>query len=93
MRPIVEPPADPTPDPRVAGQLAEELSLALQSLRPAHREAFVLFHVHEMSYEEIADRLRRPLGTIKTWIHRARLTLIRQLNEREVFEGSHHALR
>jgi RNA polymerase sigma-70 factor (ECF subfamily) len=78
--------ADREPDPGAVGQLAEELNLALQSLRPAHREAFILFHVNEMSYEQIAAQLRRPVGTIKTWIHRARLAMIRQLRERAVLE-------
>jgi hypothetical protein len=41
-----EPLPDPAPDPRLSGQLAEELTLALQTLRPVYREAILLFHVH-----------------------------------------------
>lgn len=93
VRPMSEPVADPAPDPRSAELLAEELNLALQMLRPAHRQAFLLFHQQELSYEQIAEQLQRPIGTIKTWIHRARLELIRQLNQREVLEGNRYAVR
>jgi RNA polymerase sigma-70 factor (ECF subfamily) len=93
VRSLNEPAPDPAPDPSDADQLSAELNLALQTLRPSHREAFVLFHVHEMSYEEIARQLGRPVGTVKTWIHRARLALIRQLSQREVLEGCRYAVR
>jgi RNA polymerase sigma-70 factor (ECF subfamily) len=93
MHSMCEPVPDPAPDPRDAGNLAEELNLALRTLRSAHREAFVLFHVSELSYEEIAQRMRHPVGTIKTWIHRARASVIQQLQEREVLEGCRYAVR
>lgn len=90
---IAEPIEDRAPDQRGANHLAEEVQLALQRLRPDYRQAFVLFHQHELSYEEIATAMGRPLGTIKTWIHRARGDLIRFLREREVLEESSHAVR
>jgi RNA polymerase sigma-70 factor (ECF subfamily) len=31
-----------------------------------------LFHEQGLSYEEVAGALGRPVGTIKTWLHRAR---------------------
>jgi RNA polymerase sigma-70 factor (ECF subfamily) len=40
--------ADDAPDERCAQHLAEELSLALAQLRPEYRQAFVLFHEHEL---------------------------------------------
>lgn len=84
---IAEPLLDLTPDPQPASQLAEELALALSGLRPEYQEAFRLFHYQELSYEEIAERLSRPVGTIKTWVHRTRLELIRRLRDRGVLEG------
>lgn len=93
LRPMNEPVPDRTPDPRSAEQLAEELNLALQTLRPDYREVFLMFHQQELSYEQIAEQLERPVGTIKTWIHRARLDLIRELNKREVLEGCRYAVR
>ena len=64
--------------------LTEEVDLALQRLAGGQRQAFELFHRHEMDYQEIAQRMDRPVGTIKTWIHRARIQLIQQLQDREV---------
>jgi RNA polymerase sigma-70 factor (ECF subfamily) len=93
VRPIDEPLADKTTPPSAADQLAEELNLALQLLRPDYREVFLLFHQQELNYDEIAARMDRPVGTIKTWLHRARLDLIRQLNERDVLEGCRYAVR
>jgi RNA polymerase sigma-70 factor (ECF subfamily) len=72
--------------------LAEEVARGLQRIRPEYREAFLLFHEHELSYEAIAHVMHRPLGTIKTWIHRARLELIRDLQSRQVIEETRHAL-
>jgi RNA polymerase sigma-70 factor (ECF subfamily) len=92
-KPIDEPLPDKTPNPNSADQLAEELNLALTTLRPDYREVFLLFHQQEMNYEQIAEQMKRPVGTIKTWIHRARLDLIRQLNERDVLEGCRYAVR
>ena len=61
---------------------AEEVFQALDQLRPEHRDAFLLFHQHELSYHEIAQRLDCPVGTVKTWVHRARRGLIDQLKRR-----------
>src|SRR5262245_32975840 len=86
-RPIAEPTielvADASPDRRQADQLAQEVHLALADLRPEYRQAFLLFHDHELSYPEIADAMQVPLGTIKTWVHRARRELIDRLRRRE----------
>jgi RNA polymerase sigma-70 factor (ECF subfamily) len=84
---------DRTPDLLAANQLAEEVQLGLEQLRPEYREAFVLFHEHELSYAEIATSLECPLGTVKTWVHRARKELIRHLQRRAVIQEPAHALR
>lgn len=47
---------------------------ALKSLSPDQREAIILSFFDGLSHQEIADRLEKPLGTIKT---RIRLGLIR----------------
>ena len=67
-----------------AQQLTEELNQALISLRPEWRQAFELFHQQQMSYEEISLEMGRPLGTVKTWVHRGRQEIIRKLQRREV---------
>lgn len=65
-----------------ARQLADAVREALAGLRAEYREAFCLFHEHHLSYEEIASRCDCPLGTVKTWIHRARKEIAEFLVER-----------
>ena len=53
----------------------EELALlgrALHDLSEGPREAVALFHLHDLSYKEIAEQLEVPMGTVMTWIHRGR---------------------
>lgn len=85
--------ADSSAEDADASHLAEEVAKGLQRLRCEHREAFVLFHEHGLSYEQIAEMNQRPLGTIKTWIHRARRELMDYLVERDVVPESEHVLR
>jgi RNA polymerase sigma-70 factor (ECF subfamily) len=73
--------------------LAEEVSLGLAALRPEYREAFMMFHELQLSYQEIAESLDRPLGTIKTWVHRGRRELVEHLRSRGVIEESSDAMR
>lgn len=53
-------------------ELGDEIELAIGRLRPEYRTVVLLRHVEGYSYEEIADTLELPLGTVKTYIHRAR---------------------
>ncbi len=55
------------------------LERALQKLPPAQRVPLVLFHFEELSYEEIAARLKVSLSKVKTDIHRGRESLRRWL--------------
>jgi RNA polymerase sigma factor (sigma-70 family) len=74
-----------TPDTRPADDSAElvlEIRAAVDALRGEYREVFVLFHEHGRSYEEIAEVVGRPVGTVKTWLHRARLELLDRLRAR-----------
>ncbi|GMW02289.1 MAG: RNA polymerase sigma24 factor [Candidatus Hydrogenedentota bacterium] len=42
-----------------------------------------LYYLQEIAYEEIAETMNIPLGTLKTWMHRARLQL-RKIVEKEL---------
>jgi len=64
--------------------LAGELERALGRLRSEYRMVFVLFHEQGFPYEEIAQVLGRPVGTVKTWLHRARAQLAEDLSRRGV---------
>ena len=62
---------------------SRELGIAIEravgQLRPQYRSCILLRHVEGRSYEEIAQMLDLPLGTVKTYIHRARHELRREL--------------
>jgi RNA polymerase sigma factor (sigma-70 family) len=70
-------PADPD-------DLAGEIERALSGLRPEYRLVFVLFHEQNLSYDEIGRTVNRPIGTVKTWLHRARAELAESLSRRGV---------
>ena len=53
-------------------ELGGEIEIAINRLRPEYRSCILLRHVEGRAYEEIADILGLPLGTVKTYIHRAR---------------------
>ncbi|HZY90981.1 MAG TPA: RNA polymerase sigma factor [Gemmataceae bacterium] len=65
-----------------SGELVQEIRAALAGLRLEYRTVFVLFHEQGQPYEEIAAALGRPVGTIKTWLHRARLEVLERLKQR-----------
>ena len=74
-----------TPDHRPGDdsvELAREIRAVVDGLRADYRAVFVLFHERGQSYEEIAEALGHPVGTVKTWLHRARLELLDQLRSR-----------
>jgi RNA polymerase sigma-70 factor (ECF subfamily) len=63
-------------------ELLAEIRTALAEVREEYRTVFVLFHEQGQPYEEIARVLDRPVGTIKTWLHRARQELLQRLQQR-----------
>ncbi len=69
------------PEAPVEADLAAAVEAAVARLRPEHREAFVLFHTHALSYEEVSAALDLPPGTVKTWIYRARQQLAADLKQ------------
>lgn len=64
-----------------ARELGSAIERAISSLRPEYRACILLRHVEGRSYEEIAATLDLPLGTVKTYIHRARHQLRDALGE------------
>jgi RNA polymerase sigma-70 factor (ECF subfamily) len=65
-----------------SAEMAREILAAVDALRAEYREVFVLFHELGRSYEEIAEAVGRPVGTVKTWLHRARLEILERLRTR-----------
>src|SRR5690606_32356240 len=71
---------DETPEAVTANrELGEAIERAIARLRPEYRTAILLWHVEGRPYEEIAMIMDLPLGTVKTFIHRARNELRQQL--------------
>jgi RNA polymerase sigma-70 factor (ECF subfamily) len=58
-----------------------DVSAMLEELSPEHREILVLRELHRMSYDELAETLKIPRGTVESRLFRARQDLRRR------FEG------
>ncbi len=56
------------------------LSSALSKLRPLEREALLLVAIHGLTYEQTANALDCPIGTIKSRIARARIKLAKLMS-------------
>lgn len=64
-----------------ARELGGAIEAAVGRLRPEYRACILLRHVEGRPYEEIAEMLSLPLGTVKTYIHRARNELRQALED------------
>ena len=64
---------DPAPDETLSrNEKMQKLEKGIAALPEHYRIMLVLRHQEDLSYEEIADSLAIPLGTVKARIHRAR---------------------
>ena len=71
--------ADTAADLLERASLAQALDEAVARLRPEYREAVVLRYHEELSYDDIAEVMSIPVGTAKTYVHRARKELADEL--------------
>ncbi len=62
-------------------ELGSAIEKAIGRLRPEYRSCILLRHVEAYSYEEISEIVGLPLGTVKTYIHRARQELREALED------------
>jgi RNA polymerase sigma-70 factor (ECF subfamily) len=65
----------------LAAEREERLQRAVEELPPKYRAVFLLRHLDDLSYEDIARATELPLGTVKTHLFRARAQL------REALQG------
>jgi RNA polymerase sigma-70 factor (ECF subfamily) len=63
----------------VRKDLEEKIGQALARLRPKEREIIILQHFQDYSYQEIADLLGIPIGTVMSRLYSARAALRREL--------------
>lgn len=63
------------PEQSIRNERGQLVRTALQSLEPLHRQAVELSFFDGLSHTEIATRLARPLGTVKTYIRQGLIRL------------------
>jgi RNA polymerase sigma-70 factor (ECF subfamily) len=74
--------APSAPDPPAMAEASERrafLHREIASLPEKYRLVITLYYLQELSYQEIADVLDLPLGTVKTHLYRAKANLKRQI--------------
>jgi len=84
-------PATPEPGPIAALEQRDRVVLlrqAMSALPETLRTAVLLRDIQELSYQEIADKLRLPEGTVKSRINRGRTELARQIRRLRGDDGS-----
>ncbi len=67
---LAEPP-DPFPDPTRDPGLQRRIAAALGKLTRSQRDVFVLVHLEGLRVRECAEVLEKPIGTVKSHLHRA----------------------
>ena len=82
---------DPSPTPEAVleeSERAQILSKAISDLPEYQRAMVTLYHGQQKSYEEIAEIMDLPIGTVKSRLNRARLALKEKLSGlRELFNS------
>lgn len=73
-------------------ELVREIQAAVGELRFEYRSVFVMFHEQGLPYEEIAEAMDKPVGTIKTWLFRGRLEVLDRLRRRGMISEVEHEL-
>ena len=79
LTPQVPDPAPPVDRKFELAEVRRRIERALESIPEAFRELFVLRHVNEFSYEEIADIKDLPVGTVKNRVFQAKEMLRKRL--------------
>jgi RNA polymerase sigma-70 factor (ECF subfamily) len=81
---VVYDPAQPEVDESWLHSRLDDLRDALTELPAKYRAPLVLYHYEDLSYEEIADRLKISLSKVKTDISRGRELLRKKVFQTEV---------
>ena len=64
-------------------QKIESLKLIVEKLKPKYRQLVEMRYYEELSYEEISEQLKLPIGTVKAQLFRARDFLFQVLKNTE----------
>ncbi len=74
-------------------RMLQRLRSAIARLNPDHREVLTLVVLEGMAYDEVADVLRIPIGTVTSRLCRAREILRRNLHEPAAADAATATLR
>ncbi|HEX8532043.1 MAG TPA: sigma-70 family RNA polymerase sigma factor [Cytophagales bacterium] len=69
----------------IKGQKIEIMQLIITKLPPKYQTLVNMRYFRELSYEEIAEELQAPLGTVKAQLHRARELLYDLVKDKKEF--------
>jgi RNA polymerase sigma-70 factor, ECF subfamily len=87
--PVVEPIARGTPESILISSLDQQaIQAALEALPVQYREVILLCDVEEMSYQEIAETLAIPIGTVMSRLSRGRKTMRESLKDASIRSAS-----
>ena len=62
-----------------------DLSEAIQRLNHSQQMAIILFYYHDLPIKEISEIMEKPVSTIKTYLHRGKKQLKRELERSATF--------
>lgn len=78
---VAGPPAQDSPPQLDYENLDAEVKRAMDGLQPEYCSVLLLWATMELSYQEIADILQIPIGTVMSRLHRARQALLKSLRD------------
>lgn len=85
----VVPDRAPSPEQQcVLRAQGEQIQEALSLLPDNYRTAIILTDIEEWSYEEVAQKMRCPVGTVRSRLHRGRQLLRQHLHEMQADDAS-----
>lgn len=73
MQEVIDAMESTDPNPFEALQLSQDASAlahCFSRLEGLHRQAIALAFYHDLSHSEVAEQMKLPIGTIKSWIRR-----------------------
>jgi RNA polymerase sigma factor (sigma-70 family) len=70
MNALQDPNATPIDALQMSGD-AKALAWCMSALEGMHRQVIALAYFHDLSHGDVAEQLKLPIGTVKTWIRRS----------------------